>query len=150
MNFEKAFDYIIVGAGASGCVIANRLIENLDCHVLLLEAGDADNNPTIHNTDIQSMTSLWSGTTDWGYSTEEEPYLNNRKISIAQGKVLGGGTSVNAMMYIRGNRRNYDHWNGLGNENWSYQDVLPYFKKSENYQGEIGRASCRERVFRAV
>ncbi|AVQ71171.1 alcohol dehydrogenase [acceptor] [Microcystis aeruginosa NIES-2519] len=135
MNFEKAFDYIIVGAGASGCVIANRLIENLDCHVLLLEAGDADNNPTIHNTDIQSMTSLWSGTTDWGYSTEEEPYLNNRKISIAQGKVLGGGTSVNAMMYIRGNRRNYDHWNGLGNENWSYQDVLPYFKKSENYQG---------------
>ncbi|NCR15930.1 MAG: choline dehydrogenase [Microcystis aeruginosa LL13-03] len=135
MNFEKAFDYIIVGAGASGCVIANRLIENLNCHVLLLEAGELDNNPVIHNTDIQSMTSLWSGNTDWGYSTEEEPYLNNRKISIAQGKVLGGGTSVNAMMYIRGNRRDYDHWNFLGNEDWSYLDVLPYFKKSEDYEG---------------
>ena len=135
MDFEQTFDYIIVGAGAAGCVIVNRLINNLGCRVLLLEAGATDANPAIHNTDIQSMTSLWSGETDWGYSTEEQPQLNNRKIAIAQGKVLGGGTAVNAMMYIRGNRRDYDHWNFLGNEGWSYQDVLPYFKKSEDYEG---------------
>lgn len=135
MNFEQTFDYIIVGAGAAGCVVAYRLIKNLECSVLILEAGSPDNVPAIHNTDIQSMTSLWGTELDWSYVTEEEPYLNNRKISIAQGKVLGGGTSINAMMYIRGNRRDFDHWNFLGNEGWSYQDVLPYFKKSEDYEG---------------
>jgi choline dehydrogenase len=135
MDIERAFDYIIVGAGAAGCVIANRLINNLDCTVLLLEAGSLDTVPAIHNTDIQSMTSLWGTNVDWGYSTEEEPYLNGRKISIAQGKVLGGSTSINAMMYVRGNRRDFDHWNFLGNEGWSYEDILPYFKKSEDYEG---------------
>lgn len=135
MNFERGFDYIIVGAGAAGCVIAYRLIKNLGCSVLLLEAGNPDNNPAIHNTDMQSMTSLWGSNADWGYSTEPEPGLGDRRISIAQGKVLGGGTSINAMMYIRGNRRNYDRWKFLGNEGWSYQEVLPYLKKSEDYEG---------------
>ena len=135
MNFERKFDYIIVGAGAAGCVIAYRLIENLGCSVLLLEAGSPDSNSAIHYTDIQSMTSLWGSSADWGYSTEPEPGLVNRQISIAQGKVLGGGTSINAMMYIRGNRRNYDLWRDLGNEGWSYQEILPYFKKSEDYEG---------------
>ena len=134
MNFKRAFDYIIVGAGAAGCTIAYRLIKNLDCRVLLLEAGNPDCNPAIHNTDMSSMFSLWGSNLDWGYSTQPEPGLNNRQISIAQGKVLGGGSSINAMMYIRGNRRDYDRWESLGNKGWSYQDVLPYFKKSESYK----------------
>jgi choline dehydrogenase len=135
MDFELEFDYIIVGAGAAGCVIANRLLENLDCRVLLLEAGERDRNRAIHNTDIQSMTSLWGSDADWGYTTEPEPGLGDRRISIAQGKVLGGGTSINAMMYVRGNRRDYDRWKYLGNDGWSYPEILPYFKKSENYEG---------------
>jgi len=135
MNFERTFDYIIVGAGAAGCVIAYRLVKNLGCSVLLLEAGGPDSNPAIHNTDMQSMTSLWGSNADWGYSTEPEPGLGGRQISITQGKVLGGGTSINAMMYIRGNRRDYDRWKLLGNEGWSYQEVLPYLKKSEDYEG---------------
>jgi choline dehydrogenase len=137
MDFELEFDYIIVGAGAAGCVIAHRLIKNLGCRVLLLEAGNQDHNPAIHNTDIQSMTSLWGSDADWGYSTEPEPGLGDRQISIAQGKVLGGGTSINAMMYVRGNRRDYDRWKYLGNQGWSYHDMLPYFKKSENYAGGV-------------
>ncbi len=134
MNFERTFDYIIVGAGAAGCVIAYRLIKNLGCSVLLLEAGNPDRNPAIHNTDTQSMTSLWGSELDWGYATEPEPGLENRRISIAQGKVLGGGTSINAMIYVRGNHRDYDRWQELGNEGWSYQEILPYFQKSEDYE----------------
>jgi choline dehydrogenase len=141
MDFEREFDYIIVGAGAAGCVIAYRLIKNLNCSVLLIEAGDRDSNPAIHNTDMRSMTSLWDSNADWGYLTEPEPGLSDRQISIAQGKVLGGGTSINAMMYIRGNRRDYDRWQQLGNEGWSYQEILPYFKKSEDYEG--GKSAYR-------
>jgi choline dehydrogenase len=134
MNFERTFDYIIVGAGAAGCVVAYRLIKNLGCSVLLLEAGNPDRNPAIHNTDTQSMTSLWGSELDWGYATEPEPGLEDRRISIAQGKVLGGGTSINAMIYVRGNHRDYDRWQELGNEGWSYQEILPYFQKSEDYE----------------
>lgn len=135
MNFERTFDYIIVGAGAAGCVIAYRLIKHLNCRVLLVEAGDRDTNPVIHNTDMQSMTSLWGSEADWKYVTEPQTNLGDREIPIAQGKVLGGGTSINAMMYVRGNRRDYDRWASLGNQGWSYQEILPYFKKSEDYEG---------------
>ncbi len=135
MKFEQTFDYIVVGAGSAGCTIANRLSEDPNVSVLLLEVGAADTNPAIHKTDIQSMTSLWGSELDWGYSTEQEHYLNKRQIAIAQGKVLGGSSSLNAMMYIRGNRRDYDSWSRLGNEGWSYEEVLPYFKKSEDYEG---------------
>ncbi|MEZ4869565.1 MAG: GMC family oxidoreductase N-terminal domain-containing protein [Caldilineaceae bacterium] len=136
MNFAGAFDYIVIGAGASGAVVTHRLVQELDCRVLLLEAGSPDNAPAIHNTDIPSMVSLWtSPESDWGYQTVEQRHLNGRSIPIAQGKVLGGSTSINAMMYIRGNRRDFDYWNHLGNAGWSYQDVLPYFKRSEDYAG---------------
>ncbi|RKH41378.1 GMC family oxidoreductase [Corallococcus sicarius] len=136
MTSAKAFDYIIVGAGAAGCVIARRLVEQAHCRVLLLEAGGPDDREVIHNTDLPSMTSLWGpDDANWGYTTVAQPHLNGRSIPIAQGKVLGGGTSINAMMYIRGNRRDFDHWNQLGNEGWSYQDVLPRFKKSEDFEG---------------
>jgi choline dehydrogenase len=131
---QDAFDYVVVGAGAAGCVVAHRLAR-AGRRVLLLEAGGADDNPAIHATDLGSMLSLWGSDADWKYSTEPGEGVLGRRIPVAQGKVLGGGTSINAMMYIRGNRRDYDHWNQLGNEGWSYADVLPYFKKSEDYEG---------------
>ena len=133
---RQTFDYIVVGAGAAGCVLANRLSTNPDVSVLLLEAGGSDEFFT--NTrflDLPSLFSLWGPDTDWGYSTEPSPGMNGRSIPITQGKVLGGGSSTNGRIYLRGNRRDYDYWKSLGNEGWSYRDVLPYFKKCEDYSG---------------
>ncbi|MEH2421521.1 MAG: GMC family oxidoreductase N-terminal domain-containing protein [Nostoc sp.] len=126
------YDYIVIGAGSAGCVLANRLTEDGKTTVLLLEAGNPANLPE-HQVPLDWIK-LWGTEVDWAYFTEEEPYLNNRKISCPRGKVLGGSSSINAMIYIRGSRHDYDHWQELGNPGWSYQDVLPYFKKSENQQ----------------
>ncbi len=132
MNFEESFDYIVVGAGATGCVIVNRLSANSDLKLLLLEAGGPDEDPNIHN--LTGFSSLWGTEKDWQFFTEPQEGLNGRQIMITQGKVLGGSSSINAMMYVRGNRRNFDLWESLGNEGWGYEQVLPYFKKSENYE----------------
>lgn len=129
---SNTFDYIIVGAGSTGCVIAHRLSANRSIRVLLLEAGGPDTNPNIHT--INTVVSLWGTEIDWQFFTEPQPGLNNRRINLIQGKVLGGGSSIHAMMYMRGNAKNFDLWNALGNEGWSYRDVLPYFKKSEDYE----------------
>ncbi len=126
----KMYDYIIVGAVAAGCVLANRLTEDPNTSVLLLEAGGNDTKPEIHNP--AEATTLFHTDVDWDYSTEEEPYLNNKKVYWPRGKVLGGSSSTNYMVYSRGNRRDYDHWQELGNKGWRYGDVLPYFKKAEN------------------
>jgi choline dehydrogenase len=125
------YDYIIVGAGSAGCVLANRLTEDPATSVLLLEAGGTDETvPEIH--DPTKALELAHTAVDWAYATEEEPHLNNRKIYWPRGKVLGGTSSINYMVYVRGNRHDFDHWQALGNEGWSYADVLPYFKKAEN------------------
>ncbi|MBG1245102.1 GMC family oxidoreductase [Nostoc sp. NZL] len=126
------YDYIVIGAGSAGCVVANRLTQDSDTTVLLLEAGNPDTKPEIHIP--AECVSLLGSEVDWAYFSEPEPYLNDRKIFCPRGKVLGGSSSINFMVYMRGNPRDYDHWQSLGNPGWSYQDILPYFKKSEHQQ----------------
>jgi choline dehydrogenase-like flavoprotein len=125
------FDYIIVGAGSAGCVLANRLSENPNVTVLLLEAGGKDTNMWIHIPAGFTKTMAMPGV-NWLFDSEPEPSSGNRAIPIPRGRVLGGSSSINGMLYVRGNRLDYDGWAQLGNRGWSYDDVLPYFKKSEN------------------
>lgn len=124
------YDYIIIGAGSAGCVLANRLTVDSETTVLLLEAGNPDTKPEIQIP--SAALSLLGSEVDWGYFSEPETFLNDRKIYCPRGKVLGGSSAINLMIYIRGNPRDYDRWQELGNHGWSYQDVLPYFKKSEH------------------
>jgi len=132
----QTFDYIVAGCGAGGCVVANRCSANPNITVLLLEAGGPDADPAIHRVDVPALFTTWRSDLDWGFSTEEEPGLNGRRMPIIQGRVKGGSTSVHGRIFIRGNRRDYDHWNYIGNEGWSFADVLPYFKKLEDYKGK--------------
>ena len=125
------YDYIVIGAGSAGCVVANRLTEDPKTTVLLLEAGNPDTKLEIQIP--AEHLKLQGSEVDWGCFSEPEPYLNERKIFCSGGKVLGGSSSINAMLYVRGNPHDYDHWQELGNPGWSYQDVLPYFKKSEHF-----------------
>ncbi len=126
------YDYIVVGAGSAGCVIANRLSENPRHRVLLLEAGGRDINPMIH---IPLLCGVLypSRMSNWSYTSEPDPNLNDREIPIPRGKTLGGSSSINGMVYIRGHARDYDLWRQQGCEGWSYDDVLPYFRKSEQH-----------------
>ncbi len=127
---KNVFDYIVVGAGAAGCAVANRLSEDPEVTVAILEAGGKDSNPLIHMP--AGFTKLTSDDVNWGFKTVPQPQVNNREMHYPQGRTLGGSTSINAMIYIRGHRSDYDEWRDLGNEGWGYDDVLPYFKKSEN------------------
>ena len=125
------FDYVIVGAGTAGCVLANRLSADPDVRVLLLEAGGKDSWIWIH-IPVGYLYTMNNPRTDWCLKTEPEAGLNGRALAYPRGKVLGGCSSINGMIYMRGQARDYDHWRQLGNVGWGWDDVLPYFKRSED------------------
>ncbi|PSJ59589.1 GMC family oxidoreductase [Kumtagia ephedrae] len=132
-----SYDYIVVGAGSAGCVLANRLSADPSRRVLLLEAGGSDNYHWIH-IPVGYLYCMGNPRTDWGYSTVAEPGLNGRSLAYPRGRVMGGCSSINGMIYMRGQAADYDHWRQLGNVGWGWDDVLPLFRKSENHHALDG------------
>ena len=127
-----SFDYVVVGAGSAGCVLANRLSADPSKRVLLLEAGGPDNWIWIH-IPVGYLFTMGNPRTDWCFSTESEAGLNGRALAYPRGRTLGGCSSINGMIYMRGQAADYDHWRQLGNAGWGWDDVLPYFRKSEDH-----------------
>jgi 4-pyridoxate dehydrogenase len=130
---QSEYDYIIVGAGSAGCTLANRISEDNDSRILLLEAGGWDRDPLIH------MPFAWGKILldrrhDWGYDTQPDPSTGNRRIECMRGKIVGGSSSINAMAYVRGHRADYDRWAATGASGWSYSEVLPYFRRQESWE----------------
>jgi choline dehydrogenase len=128
-------DYVIVGAGSAGCCLANRLTEDPGNRVILIEAGGRDWNPFIH-IPAGYMKLLEHPTLTWGFKAEADPGTNGRAINYPRGRVLGGSSSINGMIYVRGQPEDFDHWGQLGNRGWSWDDVLPFFRKAENWEGK--------------
>jgi choline dehydrogenase len=131
---HEEFDYLIVGAGPAGCLLANRLSADPKVRVLLLEAGGRDNHPWIH-IPVGYLYCIGNPRTDWCYRTEAEPGLHGRSLGYPRGRVLGGSSSINGMIYMRGQSADYDRWEALGNPGWSWKDVLPLFLRSESHFG---------------
>ena len=132
-GFEESYDYVIVGAGSAGCVLANRLSEDRRTTVALLEAGGRDTNPWIH-IPAGYFRTMFNPDVTWQYGAGPEPHLDGRTVPWPRGRVLGGSNSINGLLYVRGQARDYDVWRQLGNEGWSYREVLPYFRRSEDQE----------------
>ena len=152
---DSKYDFVIAGAGSAGCVLANRLSESGRYSVLLIEAGPKDWNPWIH-VPVGYFKTMHKPGTDWCYKTEPCEGLNGRSIDWPRGRVLGGSSSINGLIYIRGQSEDFDHWRQLGNAGWSFEDVLPYFKRAEGYErggddvhggdGPLGVSDARARL----
>ena len=130
---EQRFDHVVIGAGASGCAVAARLTERSGATVLLLEAGGPATNPAI--AEPGRLAEIWGSDLDWKITTSPQPGLGGRQVLINQGRVIGGSTAINALMWVRGNRRNFDSWSADGAAGWGYDDLLPYFQRVEDYTG---------------
>ena len=129
-------DYIIIGAGSAGCVLAARLSEDKNNQVLILEAGGKDKSLFVHMPAGYSQLVSEPNDYNYGFETEPDQNLGGRRMYWPRGRGLGGSSSINAMVYVRGHSWDYDHWNQLGNKGWSYSNVLPYFKRAESFDGE--------------
>ena len=129
------FDFVIIGAGSAGCALANRLSANKNFSVALIEAGGSDRNPWIH-IPVGYFKTMGNPKTDWCYQTQNDPGLNGRKIPWPRGRVLGGSSSINGLLYVRGQAEDFNHWRQLGNTGWAWDDVVPYFQRSENWKGD--------------
>ena len=134
------FDYVVIGAGSAGCAVASRLSRNTNYTVAILEAGPKDTNPWIH-IPVGYFKTMGNPKSDWRYITEPDPGLNQRAIRWPRGKVLGGSSSINGLLFVRGQPQDYNHWRQLGNVGWAWKDVLPIFKKLENWHGNSGSES---------
>lgn len=151
---EAAWDFVVVGAGSAGCVLANRLSADPGTRVLLLEAGPEDRNPWIH-LPVGYYKTIGHPKTDWRFTTEPDPNLDGRRISWPRGKVLGGSSSINGLLYVRGQAEDYDLWRQLGCTGWSFEDVLPYFRRAEakenpdaeGFHGADGPLSVRDMTY---
>jgi len=146
---EESFDYVIVGAGSAGCVLAARLTEDGQHSVLLLEYGGSDRSPFIQMPAALSIP-MNMPRYNWGYHTEPEPHLGGRRLQTPRGKVLGGSSSINGLVYVRGNPHDFDGWQAQGASGWGYHDVLPYFRRAEHraaggdeYRGADGPLATR-------
>ena len=128
------YDFIVIGGGSAGSVVASRLSEDPSVQVLLLEAGPRDRHPFYHMP--AGFAKMTKGIGSWGWDTVPQKHMQNKVFRYTQAKVIGGGSAINAQIYTRGNAKDYDDWRQMGCEGWSYDDVLPFFKKSEDFQGQ--------------
>ena len=135
---EDNYDYIIVGAGSAGCVLANRLSADTKNSVLLIEAGGSDQHIFVKMPTALSYP-MNMARFNWAYRSEPEPGLNGRSLDCPRGKVLGGSSSINGMVWVRGHARDFDQWQTLGARGWGFKDCLPYFIRSETWQGEANQ-----------
>ena len=146
MSNHASYDYIVVGAGSAGAVIASRLTESGAYRVLLLEAGTEGSNFFWSRVPVGVAKMIDDPAVNWCYSSEPDEGSGGRRIEVPRGKMLGGSSSINGMVYIRGQAQDYDHWAQLGNRGWSWQDVLPVFKRMERLRRRFGRVSRPQRA----